>query len=218
MGDRIRVLLAEDNTALREQLHALLAAEPGLEVVGVAGDGRAVVEGAQPLRPDVVVMDLSMPVLNGIEATRLLHVSSPGIRVVALTTHRDPSYVTAVQAAGASGYVLKHSGLAVLLEAILAAAAGAAFLDPALGAAAQPVNFEEPLLPDRPPELLSDEERAVLQHTAHGLTTQEVASAVGSNVAGVVATRKRAMERLELVGRIALLRYAERHGWRTPRS
>lgn len=210
----IQVLLAEDNTTLREQLHTLLAAVPDLEVVGVVGDGRAAVEGAQSLRPDVVVMDLSMPVLNGIEATRLLRVSRPEIRVVALTTHQDASYVTAVQAAGASGYVLKRSGLAALLEAIRAAAAGAAFLDPALAAAAQAADPEVPAAPDRPPELLSDEERAVLQHTAHGLTTQEIASAVGSDVAGVVATRKRAMERLDLVGRVALLRYAERHGWR----
>jgi two-component system response regulator NreC len=214
MSDTIRVLLADDNVTLREQFQRLIATAPGLEVVGVAGDGRAAVAGAQALRPDVVVMDLSMPVLNGLEATRQLRESCPNIRVVALTTHEDLTYVAAMQAAGASGYVLKHSGVAVLLGAIRTVAAGKAFLDPALAKTARPATAAPPPVPDLSPELLTAKERAVLQHTARGLTTQQVAGAVGDDVAGVVETRRRAMARLGLESRVALVHYAMRHGSR----
>jgi DNA-binding NarL/FixJ family response regulator len=151
MGDMIRVLLADDNAALRQRLQALLTAEPDMDVVGIAGDGQAAVGRVQSLRPDVVVMDLSMPALNGLEATRQLRACCPEIRVVALTSHQDPSYVAAMQTAGAGGYVLKHAATEGLLEAIRAVATGRAWYDPALPPTTSPITPDLPATPDLPP-------------------------------------------------------------------
>jgi two-component system, NarL family, response regulator NreC len=213
MGDVIRVLLADDNATLREQLQTLIAAEPDLEVVGLAGDGQAAVERAQALRLDVVVMDLSMPVLNGLEATEQLRASCPAIRVVALTSHQDPSYVEGMRAAGAYGYVLKRSAAERLLEAIRVVAAGGTWYDPALPPATAPITPDRPATPDLPPTTLTADEQAVLQHTARLLTSQEIADALEMAVATVGALRAHAMAKLGLQGRVALAHYAASHGW-----
>jgi two-component system, NarL family, response regulator NreC len=213
MGNVIRVLLADDNAALREQLQALLTAEPDMDVVGVAGDGQMAVERAQSLRPDVVVMDLSMPVLNGLEATRQLRASCPEIRIVALTSHQDPSYVAAMQIAGSCGYVLKHAAAEGLVEAIRAVATGGTWYDPGLAPATVPTTPDLPATPDLPTTILTADEQAVLRHTARNLTSQQIADALGMAVAAVGTIRAHAMTKLGLRGRVALAHYAARQNW-----
>jgi DNA-binding NarL/FixJ family response regulator len=213
MERTVHILLADDHAGVRGQLQALVDAQPDMTVVGVAANGREAVREALALRPDVVVMDLSMPELNGVEAMAQLHERDPGIRVLALTSHRDPSYVAAVQAAGGRGYVVKQSAATLLLEAIRRVAAGAMFEDPTLAEAPGLISPDAPLLPDLPPDALSATERAVLQSIARGLTMREVAGELGIDVAGVVTARERGMATLGLQGRVALVRYAMRHGW-----
>jgi DNA-binding NarL/FixJ family response regulator len=213
MDHTVHILLADDHAGVRGQLRALVDAQPDMAVVGVAANGREAVREALALRPDVVVMDLSMPELNGVEATAQLHERDPGIRVVALTSHRDRSYVAAVQAAGGRGYVVKQSAATVLLEAIRTVAAGATFEDPAVAEAPRPISPDTLSVPDLPPDALGATERAVLQSIARGLTIREVAGELGIDVAEVAAARECGMATLGLQGRVALVRYAVRHGW-----
>lgn len=214
MQSVIRVLLADDSDAIRERLWKLIEAEPDLEVVGGAVNGRVTVEYGCSLRPDVIVMDLSMPVLSGLAATAELHACCPEIRVVALTTYQDQAHVTAIQKAGGCGYVLKYSPVEVLLEAIRVVAAGGVFLDPALPEAPPRAAPEMPAAQDVSPDVLSVEEREVLQLSARGQSSREIAAELGAQAAAVAGIRVRAMAKLNLQGRIALVQYAERHGWR----
>src|SRR5687768_5091227 len=125
----IRVLIADDHDTVRQGLRLLLDAQPDVRVIGEAGDGSAAVERAGALHPDVVVMDVTMPALNGLEATRALRAAHPDIAVVALTRHLDQAYVRELLAAGAAAYVLKQSDSSELIRAIRAVAAGGTYLD-----------------------------------------------------------------------------------------
>ena len=129
---RLRVLLAEDHAIVREGLRALLEAQPDVEVVGEAADGREALDAAKELGPDVVVMDISMPGLNGARATEAIRRDCPGTRVLALTAHEDKGYLRQLVQAGASGYLLKRAASQDLIHALRAVAAGGTYLDPAL--------------------------------------------------------------------------------------
>src|SRR5688572_12139227 len=128
----IRVFLADDHTVVREGLKALITAQPGMAVVGEAADGLAACEQVAGLRPDVVVMDVSMPGLTGAQATERLRRECPAVKVLALTVHEDKGYLRQLLAAGAAGYVLKRAAAEELVRAIRAVAAGGVYLDPAL--------------------------------------------------------------------------------------
>ncbi len=128
----IRVLIAEDHRTVREGLEMILKAQPDIEVVGEAGDGQAAVEMAKALNPDIVIMDVSMPQLNGLKATRELQRSRPNVKVLTLTRHKDDGYLQQLLRAGVSGYVLKQSPSTELLHAIRAIAAGGQYLDSSL--------------------------------------------------------------------------------------
>jgi DNA-binding NarL/FixJ family response regulator len=182
MSDPVRVLLVDDQALFREALATLLAVRPEIEVVGEAGDGAGALERAAALRPDVVLMDLHMPVLDGIAATRRLRVEQPDIRVLALTTFDDDEDVFAALRAGAVGYLLKDVASERLVEALLAAARGESVLQPSV-AARVVARFAQ--LPDdgpvRPQPLvvpLSDRELEVLRHLAEGGSNREIAGAL----------------------------------------
>lgn len=183
-GPRVTVLLVDDQSLFREGLRTLLSVEPGVEVVGEAADGQAAVRQAARLRPQVVLMDLRMPVLNGVEATRRLRAEAPASRVLVLTTFDDDEDVFDALRAGAVGYLLKDAPREKLIEAIRAAARGESFLQPSV-AAKVVAEFSRMTPPARPParpplvEPLSERELEVLRHLAQGKSNKEIAAALG---------------------------------------
>jgi len=208
---RIRILLADDHAVLRAGLRALLAAQGDLEVVGEASDGGEAIRLTQALRPDVVVMDIGMPGVGGIDATARIKRELPGAKVLILSMHDDRGYLRQVLRAGASGYVLKKAVDTELLAAIRAAARGDVFLDPAL-AKALVDEVMEPQAAGGEAPTLSDREREVLKLIAHGHTNRQVADRLCISVKSVETYKARLMEKLCLKGRAELVRYALQHG------
>jgi len=206
----IRVLLVDDHTLLREGLRAILAREPDVEVVGEAADGRTAVEMACTLTPDVVLMDVGMPDLNGIEATRQLVARSPRSRVIALSTHTDRRYVLGMLEVGAAGYISKVSAYSELRKAIRTVASGRTYLSPqiaeqvaASGAASRRPAAKSPLAP---------REREVLQLVAEGCSSLEIAERLHVSAHTVETHRRNIMQKLGLHSVADLTRYAIREG------
>jgi DNA-binding NarL/FixJ family response regulator len=206
---RIRILLADDHAVVRQGFKMILAEQPDMEIIGEAGNGREVVELAERLRPDVVVMDVAMPELNGIEATRRLRESMPHTRVVALSMHKDSVYVREILRAGARGYLLKDSMAADLVSAVRTVAAGEGYLSPGVSNAV--LDDYRRHVTD-PIDLLTSREREVLQMLAEGKTNKEIASVLNLSVYTVDAHRGRIMEKLNLHSINELVRFAVRNG------
>jgi two-component system response regulator NreC len=205
----IRILLADDHALVRQGFRMILEAQPDMEIVGQAGNGREAVELAEKLKPDVVVMDVAMPELNGTEATRRLAVSTPRTRVLALSMHKDSVYVREILRAGARGYLLKDSGDTDLVAAVRAIAKGEGYISPAVSDAVLSdyrKHVTDPL------DLLTGREREVLQSIAEGKTNKEIATALNLSVYTVEAHRGRIMEKLNLHSTGELVRFALRNG------
>jgi two-component system response regulator NreC len=209
----IRVLLVDDHETVRHGLKVLLDAEADIEVVGEAADGRAALDRAHSLRPDIVVMDVSMPEMNGLAATRAIRDALPGIRVVALTRYGDPAYVKALLDAGATGYVLKQSPTIELLTAIRSVTKGRLRIDPAAQAAREEALIVRLDGRPRKPPTVSNREVEVLRMTALGHSNKEIATALDLSVKTVEVHKANAMRKLELRGRIDVIRYAVLQGW-----
>jgi len=205
----IRILLADDHALVRRGFAMILAAQPDMEIAGEAGNGREAVELAQKLKPDVVVMDVTMPELNGIEATRRLIELSPRTRVLALSMHKDAVYVREILRAGARGYLLKDSADADLLAAVRAVAKGEGYLSPGVSDA---VLSDYRRHVTDPLDLLTSREREVLQMIAEGKTNKEIATTLTLSVYTVEAHRGRVMEKLNLHSTGELVRFAVRSG------
>lgn len=211
--DTIQVLLVDDHAVLRAGLRALLEAEPGIAVVGEAGTGEEGVRRAGELRPDVVVMDLSMPGLGGLEATRQIAALDQGTRVLVLTMHGEEEHLLPVLEAGGSGYVNKRSADEELIEAIRTVARGDVFLYPSaaklllrgLKQKREP-GEEDPL--DR----LTEREREVLSFTVEGFSSTEIGKKLFISPKTVDTYRARIMEKLGLHHRSELVRFALRKG------
>jgi len=186
----------------------ILSAQSDLEIVGEAGNGREAVELAASLRPDVVVMDVTMPELNGIEATRRLTADNPHIRVVALSMHKDSVYVREILRAGARGYLLKDSVADDLVAAVRAVAGGEGYLSPAISNAVLD-DYRKHVT--NPIDLLSSREREVLQMLAEGKTNKEIAVTLNLSVYTVDAHRGRIMEKLNVHSINELVRFAVRN-------
>ena len=208
----IRVVLVDDHAVLREGLKALLSAQPGLTVVGEAADGQAAYELIVRVRPDVVVMDLSMPHLSGAQTTEQLHVTCPEVRVVALTVHEDRIWLHRLLSAGAAGYVLKRSAADELIRAIRTVARGGMYLDPSLTGKLIGGFVHHP---DRPGEAveLSDREVTVARLTAQGYSIKEIAAQLDVSSKTVETYKARAMEKLGAHSRADLVRYAVDCHW-----
>ncbi|MGD0815953.1 MAG: response regulator transcription factor [Verrucomicrobiota bacterium] len=211
---KLKILLADDHKMLREGLRIMLDAQPGLQVVGEAANGREVLAMAAELKPDVVVMDLSMPELNGLQATALLKSKHPQIKVVVLTGHEDESYLTQLCKAGASGFVLKRSPGETLVQAIRLAAMGQVYFEPALaGKALARLGAEAPGGRDTATAQLSEREKEVLRLVAWGYSNKEAADKLNVSVKTVETYRVRIAEKLGLRSRTELVKYALRQGW-----
>ena len=206
---RIRILLADDHAVVRQGFKMILGAQPDMEIVGEAGNGREAVELTEQLKPDVVVMDVAMPELNGIEATRRVTEAAPHTRVIALSMHKDSVYVREVLRAGARGYLLKDSGAGDLVSAVRAIAQGEGYLSPAVSNA---VLDDYRRHVTNPIDLLSTREREVLQMLAEGKTNKEIAGILNLSVYTVDAHRGRIMEKLNLHSINELVRFAVRNG------
>ena len=206
---RIRILLADDHAVVRQGFKMILGAQPDMEIVGEAGNGREAVELAEQIKPEVIVMDVSMPELNGIEATRRLGESTPHTRVLALSMHKDSVYVREILRAGARGYILKDSVAADLVSAVRSVAAGEGYISPQVSTA---VLDDYRRHVTNPIDLLTSREREVLQMLAEGKTNKEIATVLNLSVYTVDAHRGRIMEKLNLHSINEMVRFAVRNG------
>ena len=209
----IRVLLADDHVLVREGLRALLAKEADIRVVAEAGDGREAIQSAREMRPDVAALDLSMPLLNGLEAARQMAGWAQGPRVILLTVHAEDRYVLEAVRAGVRGYVLKKQAAADLVRAIREVSGGGVYLSPGISAAVVEAVRSPRSVPEEP---LTAREREVLQLVAEGKTTKEIAALLGVSVKTADAHRTRLMQKLDIHDIASLTRYAIRQGMIQP--
>jgi two-component system response regulator NreC len=210
----LRVLLADDHVTVRHGLKLLIDSQPDMKVVSEASDGNAAVQNAVALKPDVIVMDISMPGMNGLVATRKLKQVQPGAAIVTLTRHADDAYLQELLRAGVSGYVLKQSAPTELLQAIRAAAAGGQYLDSALTARVTAAFLGKPgTRAPGPAAPVSSRESEVLQLIASGYSNKEIAARLSLSVKTVEAHKANAMRKLGLTGRIDIVKYATLQGW-----
>jgi DNA-binding NarL/FixJ family response regulator len=203
----IRILLADDHQMMRQGLKSLLAEQPDFQVVGEAADGRTAVRLAQELSAAVVIMDVTMPGLNGIDATRQLKAEAPDVKVIGLSMHPERQFVLEMLSVGASGYLLKDCPFAELVQAIGAAVAGDVYLSPKVAGVVvrgRGTNSAHGGLTPR--------EREVLQQVAEGKNTKQVAQALHISTKTVETHRRQIMEKLELFSVAELARYAIREG------
>jgi len=212
----IRILLADDHGVLRAGLRALLSAEPDMTVVGEAGNGEEAVRMAQRLRPDVVVMDISMPVKDGLSATREIAAELPDTRVLVLTMHAEEEYLLKVLEAGGSGYVLKRSADTELMEAVRTVHRGEAFLYPSATQLLLKAYRGGERPPATPANPLSEREAEVLRLTAEGYSNSEIGGQLYLSPKTVDTYRQRIMEKLGLHHRAELVRYALETGLLRP--
>ena len=211
---KIRIVVTDDHAVVRAGLRALFGAHAGLEVVGEAKDGREAIELCDELRPDVLLLDLSMSSFNGIEALRRVRTSFPMTRVLVLSMHATPEYVRPALKAGATGYVVKGAGLDSLVEAVRAVAAGEQFLGPEASRVVQgDLDHPPPASAEAGPlERLTPREREVLQLVAEGHTNREIARLLSVSPKTVDAHRTNLMAKLDLHDAQALTRFAVRCG------
>jgi two-component system response regulator NreC len=205
----IHILLADDHTIVRQGLKMILSSQSDLNVVGEAANGRDVVELAQKLKPDIVLLDVAMPELNGIEATRQMMQANPRLRILVLSMHKEAVYVREILKAGARGYLLKDVIDTELVNAVRSVARGDGYISPAVSGALLSdyrQNVTDPV------DLLTNREREVLQLIAEGKTNKEVASKLNLSVYTVDSHRGKIMEKLNLHSTGELVRFAIKHG------
>jgi DNA-binding NarL/FixJ family response regulator len=210
---RHRILIADDHAILREGVRALLATADDIEVVGEAADGREAIDLAQTLEPDVILMDVAMPGLGGLEATLEIRRLVPRTKILVLSQYGEPEYVRRFLKAGVSGYVLKKAAGADLVSAIRAVMRGGLVLDPEVARTAVQENGtpETGEAPDAY-ESLTDREKQVLKLVAEGHTNKEIADLLGISVKTAMSHREHVMLKLQVHNRTELVRFALRHG------
>jgi len=209
VSDKIRVLICEDHALFREGLRAILRDHPSIEVSGEAVTGREAIEKARQLRPDVVLMDIEMPEMTGLEATRRIAQAGLGTKVLVLTLYDDEEVVASCMDAGAAGYVLKDGPSSQLLYAIEAVHKGQRYLSPTV--LTRVVEFAKTSTRTRTRyDLLTDREREVLKLLADGLSIKDIAARLGLSVKTVDVHKSNVMRKLDIHDRAALVKYAIR--------
>jgi DNA-binding NarL/FixJ family response regulator len=209
----LRVVLADDHAVVREGLKALIGAQPGMELVGEAADGRSACRLVEQLLPDVVVMDVSMPGMSGAQAAEELRRACPRVKVLALTVHEDKGYLRQLLEAGAAGYVLKRAAAEELVHAIRTVAAGGVYLDPALAGKVVGSFVRKPPGAGAAGADLSEREAEVVSLVAAGHSNKEIAGRLELSVKTVETYKARSLEKLGLSSRADLVRYALQRGW-----
>jgi DNA-binding NarL/FixJ family response regulator len=212
----LRILIADDHAIVRQGLRLLIDSQPDMEVVAEAAEGRAALDLADAVKPDVVVMDISMPRMNGLGATRILKQRQPAVAIVALTRHEDETYLEELLRAGASAYVLKQSPPADLIQAIRAVAAGGIYLDRAMTSRVADGLLARKGPPDVAPtgaKKPTERESEVLRLVAVGHSNVEIAARLDISVKTVEVHKTNAMRKLGLLGRVDVVRYGVLQGW-----
>jgi DNA-binding NarL/FixJ family response regulator len=211
---KLRVMLADDHETVREGLRMIVNAQDDMEVVGFAGDGREAVAMAQELMPDILVMDISMPELNGLKATEKLSKVCPQVKVLTLSRHAEDGYMRELLAAGAWAYVLKQSAPSELIHAIRAVAAGGKYIDPKLtGKVMGDYSGGSGALRGETKGRLSKRESEILRLIALGYSNKEIAASLSLSVKTIEVHKANAMRKVNLTSRIDLVRYAIFQGW-----
>jgi len=215
--DELRIVIADDHPVVREGMKAFLDGHEGMKVVGEASDGEAAVRQAQALLPDVLVLDLLMPKVTGLEALKRVRSACPGVKILVLTAHEDPAYVEQLLNLGATGFVRKHAGPDELLSALRVVAAGGTYLDPLV--AGRMVNdllrANGSVGGTGSKEPTSAREGQVLRLVADGYSNKEIAAKLAISVKTVETYKARVMEKLSLRSRHEVVRYAAARGWLT---
>jgi DNA-binding NarL/FixJ family response regulator len=210
----LRIFLADDHTVMREGLKSLVNAQADMDVIGEADNGRATLQKVRELQPDVIILDISMPDMNGMQVTERLKRMCQKVTVLVLTAHDDSGYLRQLLEVGASGYVLKKAAAEALINAIRVVAAGGVYLDPSLAGKVVGGYLNnrrpggKPLCND-----LSDREKEVLRLVAWGYTNKEVAAYLRISVKTVETHKANIMQKLDLKSRVEMVQYALRHGW-----
>ena len=211
---KIRILIADDHATMREGLRLLMNSQPDLEVVGEAADGRDAIRLAQQLMPDVLLMDISMPGMNGLDATKTVKDQCPSVRVLTLTRHTDDGFLKQLLAAGASGYALKLSSGDDLIRAIRTVSAGGTYIDPAIAGKLVSSAARSTIKTGPAPRVdWTEREEEVLRMIAWGHSNKEIASRLNVSVKTIEAHKANAMQKLNMTGRIDIVRYAVLRGW-----
>ena len=210
--NKIRVFVAEDHATVRDGLRLLIESQDDMEVIGEASDGRAAVERAPSLKPDVLLLDVSMPQMSGLQAARQVTKSAPGVSILALTRYSDDAYVKEMLSAGVNGYVLKQSPTEELLRGIRAVARGRQYLDRSL---TRRDTERVQRRSARPPHVsvLTERETEVLRRMALGYSNKEIAAALTISVKTVEVHKANGIRKLGLHGRLDVVRYAILQGW-----
>jgi two-component system response regulator NreC len=212
--EKLKILLAEDHRILREGLKMMIDEQPNMEVVGEADDGIEAWQKTTELQPDVVLMDVSMPRMNGADATRRIRELCPEVKIIALTAHRASAYLSQMLKVGASGYVLKNTAFNELVDAIVAVAKGGRYIDRAsqeLMLNAPPENVTWKGDPQGKP--LSEREMEVIALVANGYTNKEIANKLAISVKTVESHKANSMQKLDLKSRAEIVDYARFRGW-----
>ncbi len=203
----LKIFLADDHKIIREGLRAMLEKKTDMRIVGEAGDGRTTVQMVQEMKPDIVLMDISMPEMNGIEATRRIIRNSPHVKIIALSMHTDRRLVSEIFRAGASGYVLKEAAFSELIDAINAVKKGCSYMSIEIQKVINKTLSKHPLYSE-----LSDREREVLQLIAEGKSGRQIAGCLDISVKTVDSHRQQIMKKLNIHSVAQLTKFAIREG------
>jgi DNA-binding NarL/FixJ family response regulator len=212
--NKLRVLIADDHKMIRDGLKGVIHAEPDMEVVGEADDGQEAWQKAKELQPDVVIMDVSMPKLDGVKATERLKRECPHVKVIALTAYDGNGYINRLLQAGASGYVLKIAAAEELINAIRIVAAGDSYLDKTLTSKVlEGYIRQKSSIPSADRDTLTEREEEVLRLVAQGFINKEIAAKLNLSVKTVESHKSNFMQKLGLHSRAEVVRYALSQGW-----
>jgi two-component system response regulator NreC len=207
-----RIVIADDHAIVRTGLRAVIGPAPGLELVGEAAGGYEAMELVETSRPDILVLDISMPDLDGIEVTRRLHPLHPGLRILMLTIHEDEALLKAALHAGASGYILKRAAESELIAAIEVVLRGDLYVDPAMVRRLVDTGAPRASTPSNPAEVLTPRETEVLRLIVQGYTNRQIGTELNISVRTAESHRSNLSDNLGLHSRVELVRYAREHG------